>query len=50
MAKAVTWCYHHYLNESVHCGEQRDCELRVEKMLTMILSVEKKDEEEVEDV
>jgi hypothetical protein len=46
--KAVTLCYH-CLNELVHFGEQMDCELRVEKTLMMILSVET-DVEEVEDV
>ena len=47
-AKAVTWCYH-CLNELVHFGEQMDCELRLERRLPMILSVER-DAEEVEDV
>lgn len=47
-AEAVTWCYH-CLNELEHCGEQMDCELRLEKKLPMILSVER-DAEEVEDV
>lgn len=47
-AEAVTWCYH-CLNELEHCGEQMDCELRLERTLPMILSVER-DAEEVEDV
>ena len=47
-AKAVTWCYH-CLNELVHCGKQMDYELRVEKALMRILSVEM-DVKAVEDV
>ena len=46
-AKAVTWCYH-CLDVLVHFGEQRDCELNVEKALLKILNVEM-DGEEVED-
>ena len=47
-AKAATWCYH-CLNELVYFDEEMDCELRAEKALMTILSVEK-DGEEVENV
>ena len=43
----VTW-YCHCLKALVHFGEQKDCELNVEKALLMILSIEM-DGEEVED-
>ena len=44
----VTWCYRR-LNGLVHIGRQMDCGLSVEKVLMMILSVER-DEEAAEDV